>query len=78
MVTRSEGRVAVAGTILALLQSVGFIISLYFLVSSYTNQDRDDPTQHVCVEALLCLMFRSFLYLSSIMYRVKLRQCHRA
>ena len=57
---------AVAGTILALLQSVGFIISLYFLVSSYTNQDRDDPTQHVCVEALLCLMFRSFLYIYQV------------
>jgi len=59
MVSRSEGRVAVAGTILALLQSVGFIISLYLLVSNYTSQHHDDdPYQHVCVEAVLCLMYR--------------------
>ena len=59
MATRAEGRVAVAGTILAVLQSVGFIISLYLLVSSYTSQqNQDDPYQHVCVEAVLCLMYR--------------------
>ena len=59
MISKSEGRVAVAGTVLALVQSVGFIISLYLLVSSYTDEGRyDDPRSHVCVEALLCLMYR--------------------
>jgi len=57
MATRPEGRVAVAGTVLAILQSVGFIISLYLLVSSYQH-NQDDPYQHVCVEAVLCLMYR--------------------
>merc|ERR1719323_459287 len=61
MFSRSEGRVAWAGTVLALLQSVGFIISLYLLVNNYssnTDLSHDDPHQHVCVEAVLCLMFR--------------------
>ena len=59
MISRSEGRVAVAGTILAVVQSVGFIISLYLLVSNYTEEGQsDDPSQHVCVEPLLCLMYR--------------------
>merc|ERR1712012_694036 len=59
MFSRSEGRVAWAGTVLALLQSVGFIISLYLLVNNYssnTDLSHDDPHQHVCVEAVLCLM----------------------
>ena len=58
MLSRSEGRVAFAGTVLALLQSFGFIITLYLLVSSYTGGGEDDPHDHVCVEAVLCLMFR--------------------
>ena len=59
MVTRPEGRVAMAGTVLALLQSVGFIISLFLLVSNYISQgSNDDPNQHICVEAVLCLMYR--------------------
>merc|ERR1712203_272269 len=45
--------------ILALVQSVGLIISLYLLVSNYTDEGRyDDPRSHVCVEPLLCLMYR--------------------
>ena len=50
MFSRSEGRVAWAGTVLALLQSVGFIISLYLLVNNYsgnTDLSHDDPHQHV-------------------------------
>ena len=51
-----------AGTVLAILQSVGFIISLYLLVSNYNSSSsdlyQDDPHGHVCVEAVLCLMFR--------------------
>ena len=74
MISKSEGRVAVAGTILALVQSVGFIISLYLLVSNYTDEGRyDDPRQHVCVEALLCLMYRYWypptFYIYQILYR---------
>ena len=57
MVSRSEGRVAWAGTVLAFLQSLGFIISLYLLVTSYTGAE-DDPHTHICVESILCLMFR--------------------
>ena len=70
MISKSEGRVAVAGTILALVQSVGFIISLYLLVSNYTDEGRyDDPRQHVCVEALLCLMYRYWDSPSSYIYQ---------
>ena len=58
MFSRPEGRVAFIGTVLALLQSVGFILSLYLLVSNYSGDGEDDPQSHVCVEAVLCLMFR--------------------
>ena len=37
LLARSEGRVAFAGTVLASLQAVGFVLSLYLLVSSYTE-----------------------------------------
>ena len=57
MASRAEGRVAWAGTVLALLQALGFIISLYHLVTSYTGAE-DDPYDHICVESVLCLMFR--------------------
>ena len=57
MASRPEGRVAWAGTVLALLQALGFIISLYLLVTSYTGAE-DDPYAHICVESILCLMFR--------------------
>ena len=58
MFSRSEGRVAFVGTVLALVQAVGFIITLYLLVTIYTGTVQDDPADHVCVEAVLCLMFR--------------------
>ena len=59
LLARSEGRVAFAGTVLASIQAVGFVLSLYLLVSSYTSEAAaEDPRGHVCVEAALCLLFR--------------------
>jgi len=59
LLSRSEGRVAFAGTVLALLQSVGLVISLYMLVSNYmASSDEDSPISHICTEAVLCLLYR--------------------
>ena len=59
LLSRSEGRVALAGTVLALLQSFGLVLSLYMLVSNYMAEDRtDDPASHICTEAVLCLLYR--------------------
>ena len=59
LLSRCEGRVALAGTVLALLQSFGLVLSLYMLVSNYMADDRaDDPASHICTEAVLCLLYR--------------------
>jgi len=59
LLSRSEGRVALAGTVLALLQSFGLVLSLYMLVSNYMADDsEDDPSSHICTEAVLCLLYR--------------------
>jgi len=59
LLSRCEGRVALAGTVLALLQSFGLVLSLYMLVSNYMAEDRaDDPASHICTEAVLCLLYR--------------------
>ena len=59
LLSRSEGRVAFAGTVLALLQSCGLVISLYMLVSNYMMDSmEDDPSSHICVEAVVCLLYR--------------------
>ena len=59
LLSRSEGRVAFAGTVLALLQSFGLVLSLYMLVSNYlADSAEDDPSSHICTEAVLCLLYR--------------------
>ena len=59
LLSRSEGRVAFAGTVLALLQSFGLVLSLYMLVSNYmADSADDDPSSHICTEAVLCLLYR--------------------
>ena len=59
LLSRSEGRVAFSGTVLALLQSCGLVISLYMLVSNYiVESTEDDPSTHICVEAVVCLLYR--------------------
>jgi len=60
LISRPEGRVALAGTLLAFLQSFGLVLSLYMLVSNYLEQQPpyDDPTSNLCTKAALCLVFR--------------------
>ena len=59
LLSRSEGRVAFAGTVLALLQSCGLVISLYMLISNYmANTTEDYASSHICTEAILCLLYR--------------------
>jgi len=60
LISRPEGRVALAGTLLAFLQSFGLVLSLYMLVSNYLEESPayDDPTSNLCTEAALCLFFR--------------------
>lgn len=59
LVSIPEGRVAVAGTVLALLQAGGLVTALYMLVRNYLESgEGGDPGNHVCTEALVCLLFR--------------------
>jgi len=63
LISRPEGRVALAGTLLAFLQSFGLVLSLYMLVSNYLVEEEEenpyvDPTSNLCTEAALCLFFR--------------------
>ena len=59
LLSRQEGRVAFAGTVLGFLQSFGLVISLYMLVSNYMmDSTEDDPSTHICVEAVVCLLYR--------------------
>ena len=59
LLSRSEGRVAFGGTVLALLQSCGLVISLYMLISNYmANTTEDYASSHICTEAILCLLYR--------------------
>lgn len=59
LLCRAEGRAALAGTVLALLQAAGLVISLYMLVANLlVEEGATDPSTHVCTEALLCLLFR--------------------
>jgi len=59
LLSQPEGRVALAGTLLALLQSVGLVLSLYMMVTNYLETDTiGDPATHLCTEATFCLLFR--------------------
>jgi len=59
LLSRPEGRVALAGTLLAFLQSFGLVLSLYMLVSNYLEQETPyDSNSNICTEAALCLLFR--------------------
>jgi hypothetical protein len=59
LLARPEGRVALAGTLLAFLQAGGLVLSLYLLVTNYLEREpRSDPSTHICTEALACLLFR--------------------
>ena len=59
LVARPEGRVALAATVLALVQACGLVLALYMLVSNYLEgRVATDPASHLCTEALTCLLFR--------------------
>ena len=59
LVARPEGRVALAATVLALVQACGLVLALYMLVGIYLEGGGPtDPASHLCTEALTCLLFR--------------------
>ena len=57
MLTYSLGQVIVTSLVLAMIQSVGLLISFYLLLQNQSTEEQD-PSQNICVEALLCLLFR--------------------
>jgi len=61
MITSTEGRIALVGVSLAFVHCAGLVLSLYFLISCYLASDRakeDDPSTHLCTDAMLCILFR--------------------
>lgn len=55
--TSHHGRVILVGCSLVIIQSVGLILSLCFLVQNYLSQEEDDPYKHLCTTAALCLLY---------------------
>ncbi|XP_023327578.1 uncharacterized protein LOC111700772 [Eurytemora carolleeae] len=61
MITSPEGRISLIGTSLAFIHCAGIVVSLYYLITNYLNDDpsaADDPISHICTDALLCILFR--------------------
>ena len=57
LLTYSLGQVIVTSLVLAMIQSVALLISFYLLLQNQSTEEAD-PSQNICVEALLCLLFR--------------------
>lgn len=57
--TSLEGKVSLIGISLACVHFLGLCLSLYYLVATYLSHDLpDDPTTHLCTDAIVCILFR--------------------
>ena len=56
LLTYSTGQVVLTSFVLILLQVIGFFLSLHLLMNNIYAEE-DDPWSHVCVEALICLLY---------------------